>query len=84
MRHVKINHFIRSGGPRRRSVEKQRVVFMGILFKLLILLSITVFSKFNLDPTLNGNLLNEYRPIIKGPVFNPLRKKPFVKHIVNA
>ena len=56
--------------------------------KLLILLSITGFSKFNLNPIYNGNLLNELRidarPAQKGPVFNPLRKKPYSKRISNV
>ena len=52
---------------------------MGSLFNLLILLGIISFGRYNFSNENGEKAIIKQAPSNKGPVYNPLRKKPFVK-----
>lgn len=57
---------------------------MRIIFNLLILLGIISFGRFNLSNGDSENAFNRAVPVIKGPVYNPLRPKPYIKFTAKA
>ena len=52
---------------------------MGSLFNLLILLGIISFGRYNFSTENGEKAIIKQAPSNKGPVYNPLRKKPFIK-----
>ncbi len=53
---------------------------MKLIFNILILLSIMSFLQFEQSLKPRQNSINESAPMIKGPVYNPLRRKPYTKY----
>ena len=52
---------------------------MGRLLNLLILLGIISFGGYNYSNENGEKAILKQAPSNKGPVYNPLRKKPFIK-----
>lgn len=52
---------------------------MGRLFNLLILLGIVSLGRYNFSPENGEKAIIKQAPSNKGPVYNPLRRKPFIK-----
>lgn len=57
---------------------------MKTLFNLVILLSIMSFGRYNFSNENGEKSIIRQTPINKGPVYNPLRVKPFIKVTANV
>lgn len=57
---------------------------MRRMFNILILLGIISFGRFNLSNENAESSYNRMMPTIKGPVYNPLRQKPYIKFTANV
>ncbi len=50
------------------------------VFNILILLSIISFGRFNFSAQKDENEVSKPVPTMRGPVYNPLRQKPYLKN----